>query len=108
MLFNSLEYNAISGLHIAERIKSLSKTLVLKSAYFKAFLMHFKISMTRGRRVQFKIGKMENSGLSYEIQYTKAAEKFFKVHEDVRNQYELAIRELLSGDHPEKVDVKRI
>ena len=44
----------------------------------------------------------------YEIQYAKAAEKFLKVHEDVRSQYEDAIQELLVGDHPEKVDVKRI
>ena len=46
--------------------------------------------------------------VSYEIQYTKAADKFLKTHEDVRTQYEDAIRELLIGDHPEKVDVKRI
>ena len=45
---------------------------------------------------------------SYEIQYTKAAEKFLKTHEDVRIQYENAIKELLVGDHPEKIDVKRI
>ena len=44
----------------------------------------------------------------YEIQYTKAADKFLKTHEDVRTQYEDAIRELMVGDHPEKVDVKRI
>ncbi len=46
--------------------------------------------------------------LSYEIQYTKAADKFLKTHKGVRTQYEDAIRELLIGDHPEKVDVKRI
>lgn len=45
---------------------------------------------------------------AYEIQYTKAAEKFFRNHEDVRAQYEDAIRELLVGEHPERVDVKRI
>ena len=45
---------------------------------------------------------------SYEIQYTKAAYKFFQLHEDVREQYEDAIRELMIGDHPERVDVKRI
>ena len=44
----------------------------------------------------------------YEIQYTKAADKFFKVHEDVRTQYEDAIKELLFGAHPETIDVKRI
>ena len=48
------------------------------------------------------------TGLSYEIQYTKAADKFLKIHEDIRKQYEDSIRELLIGDHPEKVDVKRI
>lgn len=46
--------------------------------------------------------------INYEIQYTKAADKFLKKHEDIRSQYEDAIKELLIGDHPEKVDVKRI
>ena len=46
--------------------------------------------------------------LSYEIRYTKAADKFLKAHEDVRLQYEAAVFELLAGDHPERVDVKRI
>ena len=50
----------------------------------------------------------EQRKFDYEIQYTKAADKFLKNHEDVRAQYEDAIRELLVGDHPEKVDVKRI
>lgn len=45
---------------------------------------------------------------TYEIQYTKAADKFFKQHEDVREEYRKALAELLVGDHPEKVDVKRI
>ena len=49
-----------------------------------------------------------NPSISYEIQYTKAADKFFVKHEKVRTQYEEAIRELLFGEHPEKVDVKRI
>ena len=44
----------------------------------------------------------------YVIQYTKVADKFFKTHGEVREQYEDAIKELLVGDHPEKVDVKRI
>ena len=48
------------------------------------------------------------SGFEYEIQYTKAAEKFFKFHEDVRAQYEGAIRALLVGEHPERVNVRRI
>ncbi len=46
--------------------------------------------------------------VSYEIEYTKAAEKFFKDHEDVRKEYKDAINELLVGEHPESVDVKRI
>ena len=50
----------------------------------------------------------KRTGFSYEIQYTKAADKFLKAHEDVREQYEDAIKELLVGEHPEKVDVKRI
>ena len=45
---------------------------------------------------------------SYDIQYTKSADKFFYDHEDIRDQYETAIKELLVGDHPEQVDVKRI
>ena len=50
----------------------------------------------------------EQRKFNYEIQYTKAADKFLKNHEEIRAQYEDAIRELLVGDHPEKVDVKRI
>ncbi len=45
---------------------------------------------------------------TYEIQYTKAAEKFFKTHEDIRSEYRAAIKELLIGEHPEKIDVTRI
>lgn len=50
----------------------------------------------------------EKKIFTYVIQYTKAAEKFFKVHENVRVEYEESIRELLVGEHPETVDVKRI
>ena len=50
----------------------------------------------------------KNRIISYEIQYTKAADKFLKDHEEIRRQYEDAVRELLLGDHPEKVDVRRI
>ena len=50
----------------------------------------------------------QRKGFAYEIQYTKAAEKFFKAHEDVRAAYREAIHRLLAGDHPEEVDVKRI
>ena len=49
-----------------------------------------------------------NRNFIYEIQYTKAADKFFRTHEDVREEYKSAIKELLVGEHPEKVDVKRI
>ena len=51
---------------------------------------------------------MDRRQREYEIQYTKAADKFLKDHEDVREEYEAAIKELLGGDHPEKIDVKRI
>ena len=51
---------------------------------------------------------MNRQPFDYEIQYTKAAERFLKDHEDIRSQYEAAIKELLTGEHPEKVDVKRI
>ncbi len=46
--------------------------------------------------------------MEYEIQYTKAAEKFFQVHKDIREQYKAAIAKLLVGDNSEQVDVKRI
>jgi len=46
--------------------------------------------------------------LEIEIHYTKVADKFFEKHQDVRKQYEDAILELLGGDHPEKVNLKRI
>ena len=52
--------------------------------------------------------QQERKPLSYDIEYTKAAEKFFEKHEDVRTQYKEALNELLVGDHPEKVDVKQI
>ena len=50
----------------------------------------------------------QRKGIHYEIQYTKVADKFFKTHEDVREEYEASIKELMVGDHPEKVDFKRI
>ena len=46
--------------------------------------------------------------LSFEIHYTKAANKFLNDHETVRRQYEDAVRELMIGDNPQRVDVKRI
>ena len=48
------------------------------------------------------------NGFTYEIQYINAADKFFKKHENIRKEYENAIKELLSGDHPEEIDVKKI
>ena len=50
----------------------------------------------------------EDTSFIYEIQYIKAADKFFKKHEDIRKLYEDAIKELLVGEHPEKVDLKKI
>ncbi len=49
-----------------------------------------------------------NRKISFDIQYTKAADKFFAEHEEIREQYESSIKELLVGEHPERVDVKRI
>ncbi|MCR5335923.1 MAG: hypothetical protein K6E42_05150, partial [Synergistes sp.] len=46
--------------------------------------------------------------MTVDIQYTRAAEKFFTQHEDVRAQYETAILKLVAGEHPESVDVKKI
>lgn len=46
--------------------------------------------------------------MKYSIEYTKAADRFLNRHEDVRAGFEDAIKELLTGVHPEKVDVKRI
>jgi len=46
--------------------------------------------------------------LEYIIQYTKIAEKFFRKHEEVREQYEQSIRILMVGDHPESVNVRKI
>ena len=51
---------------------------------------------------------MNGQALEYEISYTKAADKFFARHEDIRGQYEDAIRKLVTDDHPESVDLKRI
>ena len=50
----------------------------------------------------------EKHGIAYEIAYTKIADKFFRKHESVREEYENAIRELLVGDHPETINVKKI
>lgn len=50
----------------------------------------------------------ERQMISYDIRYTKIADQFFKTHEDIREEYKAAIKELLVGEHPEKVDVKRI
>ena len=38
---------------------------------------------------------MGKKNFSYEIQYTRAADKFFAIHEDIRNEYEDAVKELL-------------
>ena len=46
--------------------------------------------------------------ISFKIVYLKAADKFLKMHEDVREQYEKDITRLMTNDHPENVDVKRI
>ena len=49
-----------------------------------------------------------NRPLTFTIQYTKAADKFLKKHEDVRHKYEEALVRLVTLDHPEDIDVKKI
>lgn len=44
--------------------------------------------------------------MKYTIVYTKLADRFLNKHEDVRDDFEDAIKELLSGTHPEKVVFK--
>ncbi len=43
-----------------------------------------------------------------EIRYTKAADKFLKTHEDVRTRYEENLLEFIRGEHPERIDLKRL
>ncbi len=50
----------------------------------------------------------ESNHFSYEIRYSKAAMKFFSSHEDIKLQYCENIRKLITNDHPENVDIKRI
>ena len=50
----------------------------------------------------------ELTSRSIEINYTKAADKFFRRHEDVRKKYRAAIIAWVKGDHPEQIDIKRI
>ena len=51
---------------------------------------------------------MNRKPISYTIHYSKTADKYLKNHEDIRDDYENSIKELLVGEHPERVDVKRI
>lgn len=51
---------------------------------------------------------MTGNSFTFTIRYTKAADKFLCKYEDIRKQYEEAIKKLLAEDHSEKVDVKRI
>ena len=46
--------------------------------------------------------------LPYVIDYKKPAEKFFRKHEKVRKAYEDYLKDFLTGEHPERVDVKTI
>ena len=50
----------------------------------------------------------ELTGRSIEINYTQAADKFFRRHETVRKKYRAAIIAWVTGDHPEKIDIKKI
>lgn len=51
-------------------------------------------------------GKIEK--VPYKVEYKKPAEKFFRKHEDVRQEYENLLWEIYCGKHPEKVDRKLI
>lgn len=46
--------------------------------------------------------------LPYEVVYKKPADKFFKKHEDVREEYINALWELYCGEQPEQIDLKTI
>ena len=51
----------------------------------------------------------ERQMISYDIQYTKIVDKFFKTHEDIREEYKSVHQgHYWLENHPEKVDVKRI
>ena len=49
-----------------------------------------------------------HSSTFYELHYTKQAEKFFAAHPKVLDQYKAAMKELLTGAHPERLDIKMI
>ena len=40
------------------------------------------------------------------VVYEKEADKFFKSHEALRKQYEEAVKEFYTGEHPERIDIK--
>ena len=52
--------------------------------------------------------KMNRDFSKYKIDYEKSAEKFFRKHEDVREEYINLLWEFYCGEHPEKVDIKTI
>ena len=51
---------------------------------------------------------ISRDSLEYVIEYKRPAEKFFRKHEAVREEYVNLLWELFCGEHPEKVDVKTI
>ena len=90
---------------------AFTKALPISAKFLRSDGAQFMFApqSTRHTLPSLAVGIMaERAGISYEIQYTKAADKFFRTHEDVRADYETAIKELLVGSHPEKIDVKRI
>ena len=62
-------------------------------------------TIAKGKLGLISFGKVR---LKDEIRNMEVKSKFFEKNESVRDQYKAAIRELLVGDHPENVDVKRI
>lgn len=51
---------------------------------------------------------MKNNTKDYSIFYTKRAKDFFKEHLDILEKYEQSINELMLGEHPEKLNIKKI
>ena len=51
---------------------------------------------------------INRESLQIKIDYEKSAEKFFRKHEDIRQEYVSLLWELYCGEHPERVDIKTI
>ena len=45
---------------------------------------------------------------SFIFDYSKAAEKFFSKHEDIRRDFKRCIARIINNDHPELVNFKKL